>query len=55
MTDTIKVPKYIKHVHIEQGPTMAVCKFEGFTTLKVYNIHREPKPVLFLKSRRLPS
>ena len=46
-----KVPG--KWVKVEQGPTTAVFHFMGFAVLKTEVLHREPKPVLFRKSRRI--
>lgn len=43
-----------KWIRVVQGATTAVFRYQGNgAVLKVEILHREPKPVLFRKSRRI--
>lgn len=43
-----------KWIKVEQGPTTAVFRYQANSSvLSVSILHREPKPVLFRRSRRL--
>ena len=47
-----KVPG--KWIRVVQGATTAVFRYQAIkTVIRVEILHREPKPVLFRKSRRL--